>query len=206
RPSIWGTGTEDYFCNAWGLEKCSFPYFGVPFLEGDWGDVGARVCAYRWHIVDPVRFTKSLRVEIEHYGWISADETESGKVEGHVERQDDMATVAFWYQIGQPKRFAKLPPVAERMFPNLDVTIEGKDLLPTVRHVGGSVTLQKGEKWTGDGQLFYVPTGEGSTENQAGTAAATQPGAAGLHLEFDFNVAKQERRRLMLRLTHSYDY
>jgi hypothetical protein len=37
---------------------------------------------YRWHIADPVRFTKSLRFDIEHTGWISADETESGKIEG----------------------------------------------------------------------------------------------------------------------------
>jgi hypothetical protein len=198
KPSIWGTGTEDYVSCAWGLDKCSFAYFGVPFIDGDWGDVGTRVCAYRWHIADPVRFQKSLRVEIEHWGWISADETASGKVEGFVERQDDLATVAFWYQVGQPKRFATLPNASARAFPNLDSIVDGKTLLPTVRHAGGELTLQKGYEWTGDGQLFYVPAAD----------AAGAAGAASLatFLELDFNVEKPEYRRLMLRLTHSYDY
>jgi hypothetical protein len=195
RASIWGTGTEDYFLNAWGLEKNCLPLFGVPFLDGDWGDVGTRVCAYRWHIPDPVRFTKSLRFEIEHWGWMSADETESGKVEGHVERQDDMATVAFWYQVGQPKRFAKLPSAAERRFPNLDVIVEARQFLGKTKHAGGSTSLQRGYVWTGDGQLFYVP------ENETDSAPTSRP-----HLQFEFNVEKTERRRLMLRLTHSYDY
>ncbi|GMU37646.1 MAG: DUF2961 domain-containing protein [Phycisphaerae bacterium] len=225
RASIWGTGTEDYFLSAWGLEKCSFPYFGVPFLDGDWGDVGTRVCSYRWHIVDPVRFTKSLRVEIEHWGWISADETETGKVEGFVEREDDLATVAFWYQVGQPKRFATLPPASERRFPNLDRIVEGKDLMPTARHSGGTLTLQKGYIWTGEGQLFFVPAeaDRGQTDDRSKGAEAdprrsTAAGdsatgyavagesAAKPFIEFRFKVETKEYRRLMLRLTHSYDY
>ena len=110
KPSIRGTGTEDYFLNAWGLEKGTFPYFGVSILEGEWGHVGQRLSAYRWHLKDPVCFRKSLVLRFEHYGWMSADETTSGKIEGFVEREDDFATVAFWYQKGQPKRFAKMPP------------------------------------------------------------------------------------------------
>ena len=31
KPSIWGTGTEDYFLSAWGLRRTSTPYFGVAF-------------------------------------------------------------------------------------------------------------------------------------------------------------------------------
>lgn len=196
KPSIWGTGTEDYFLSAWGLEKCSFPYFGVPFLDGDWGDVGTRVCSYRWHIADPVRFSRSLRVEIEHWGWISADESASGRVAGHVEREDDMATVAFWYQAGRPKRFTTMPTAAEREFPNLDIIVEGKDVRANVRHSDGEVSIQKGYAWTGDGQLFFVPRE---------TSAASQP-AASNWIEFDFNVEKVEYRRLVLRTTHSYDF
>jgi len=188
RPSTWGTGTEDYLLGAWGLTRCSFPFFGVPYLQGAWGDVGWQICAYRWHIADPVRFQKSLRVEIEHKGWISADETESGKVEGHVEREDDMATVAFWYQVGQPKRFTTLPPAKERAFPNLDLITDGKTLMTGARHAPGELHLQAGYDWTGDGQVFYVPAG------------------AQAWLEFDFNVDREELRRLVLRLTHSYDY
>jgi hypothetical protein len=201
KPSIWGTGTEDYFLSAWGLEKCSFPYFGVPFLEGDWGDVGTRVCAYRWHIADPVRFSKSLRVEIEHRGWISADESASGKREGHVEREDDVATVAFWYQTGQPKRFTTLPTAKEREFPNLDVVIEGKALNAGARHSDGEVSIQNGYAWTGDGQLFFVP-------RESPAESATQRAALSTQhwMEFDFNVEKAEFRRVVLRATQSYDY
>lgn len=212
KPSLWGTGTEDYVLCAWGLDRCSFPYYGVPFLDGDWGDVGTRVCAYRWHLADPVRFNKSLRVEIEHWGWISADESASGKVAGFVERQDDMATVAFWYQVGQPKRFATLPPAAERRFPNLDVIIEGKTLKDGARHAPGELSLQQGALWTGDGQLFFVPGGDGADDGAAkdsGVAPASGAGRAAepaIWLECDFNVEKAEYRRLILRSTHSYDY
>ena len=78
-PSLWGTGTEDYVCNAWGMGVGTFPYFGVPILEGEWGMVGWRTSVYRWHVPDPVRFTKSLRVEIENAGWICEGRTEAGQ-------------------------------------------------------------------------------------------------------------------------------
>ncbi|MCC7293107.1 MAG: DUF2961 domain-containing protein [Phycisphaerales bacterium] len=215
RPSVWGTGTEDFMLSAWGLEKCSFPYFGVPFLDGDWGDVGTRVGAYRWQLADPVRFEKSCRVEIEHWGWLSADETETGKVEGFVEREDDLASVAFWYQVGQPKRFTTLPSAADRVFPNLDVITEGKDVMNSARHSTGEVVLQKGYEWTGEGQLFFMPAEQaganvgGAAPPPAGGVAAVEGGAAaggGVFLEFDFTVAEVEYRRVILRTTHSYDY
>ena len=186
-PTIQGTGTEDYFLMAWGLSEALYPYFGCTYMSTSFDDLGARYCLYRWHVLDPVRFTKSLRFEIEHKGWISADETESGKVEGHVEKEDDMATVAFWYQVGQPKRFARIPPLAQRLFPDLDIVYEGRSLL-AVRHSDGTVELQKGYDWTGEGQIFFKP-------------ASDTP-----FLEVEFNVAKEEYRGLMLKLTHAEDY
>lgn len=188
KPSIVGTGTEDYFLMAWGLNEALFPYFGCTYLSADPEDLGVQYSMYRWHLEDPVRFTKSLRFEIEHTGWITADETESGKVEGHVEREDDMATVAFWYQIGQPKRFTALPPLAERIFPNLDIVIEGKTLKATAKHSTGVLELQKGYDWTGDGQVLFMP-------------ASDQP-----EIEFTFDVAKEEYRGLMLRCTYGDNY
>ncbi len=143
KASVTGTGTEDYFLMAWGLNATQFPYFGCTYMSSDFEDLGVMYNMYRWHIQDPVRFTKSLRFEIEHTGWISADETESGNVEGHVEREDDMSTVAFWYQTSQPKRFSKFPALAQRILPNLDLIIEGKTLQPTLRHSPGVVELQK---------------------------------------------------------------
>jgi hypothetical protein len=188
KPSIQGTGTEDYFLMAWGMSLGLYPYFGCVHWSPEGEIPGTEYCMYRWHIADPVRFEKSLRFDIEHTGWISADETESGKIEGHVEREDDIATVAFWYQQGQPKRFTTLPPLAERRFPNLDVIVEGKTLLGASRKSRGTAELQKGFDWTGEGQVFFRPT-------------ADKPA-----LEIDFNVAKEEYRALVLRMTYADDY
>jgi len=188
-PSIWGTGTEDYFLCAWGFNKSMTPFFGCPYKSMDSEeDLGVKFTMYRWHINDPVRFNESLKFKIEHNGWISADETETGKVDGHVEREDDMATVAFWYQIGQPKRFTSLPPYPERILPNLDIVFEGKGMMKTLRHSPGEVALQRGYDWTGDGQILFKPSGSKAW------------------LESDIYIDKEESRGLIIRMTHSYDY
>lgn len=188
KPTIQGTGTEDYFLMAWGLNPALFPYYGCTYMSMDFEGLGTEYSLYRWHIPDAVRFTKSLRFTIEHTGWITGDETESGKTEGHVEREDDIATVAFWYQLGQPRRFTKIPPLAERRLPNLDIVIGGNGLIASARHSPGVLEAQKGFDWTGEGQLLFMP-------------ASDQP-----VLEVDFNVGKEEYRGLLLRMTHAEDY
>ncbi|HVN56750.1 MAG TPA: glycoside hydrolase family 172 protein [Bacteroidales bacterium] len=188
-PSVWGTGTEDYFLSAWGLNKCIFPYFGCTYKSADSEeDLGVKFTLYRWHLNDPVRFTKSLEFRIEHKGWMSADETQTCKVDGHVEREDDMATVAFWYQEGTAVPFATLPAYTNRKFPDLDMTTEGKDLMKGLRHSPGEITLQAGYGWTGAGQIFFTPSGDKAW------------------LEAEFNLDREERRGIVLRLTKSYDY
>jgi hypothetical protein len=188
KPTIQGTGTEDYFLMAWGLNEGLYPYFGCTYMSTDFENLGTEYCLYRWHIADPVRFTKSLRFEIEHTGWITGDETTTGKTEGHVEREDDIATVAFWYQVGQPKRFTTLPPLAKRLLPNLDVIIEGKTLLPTAKHSPGALELQKGYDWTGDGQLLFMPADDMPV------------------LEVEFGVEKESYRGLILRFSYGPEY
>jgi len=188
--SIQGTGTEDYFLSAWGLQKNSMPYSGTTLLDGGWGHLGQRTTAYRWHVLDPIRFAKSLRVCFEHKGWVPGDEKPDGKVHGHTERFDDFASVAFWYQQGQPKRFTKLPPAKERVPPDLDVTIEGKTLLEQSKLGLAKAELQNGPDWTGDGQVFVRSDADGAV------------------LEFPFAVpaAATGPRELIVRLTESYDY
>src|SRR5262245_3271384 len=66
-PAIEGTGTEDYFNDAWGLHVSEGLYSGVPVAQGT--GLGSRMTAYRWHLLDPVPFTRSLRFEMEHRGW-----------------------------------------------------------------------------------------------------------------------------------------
>jgi hypothetical protein len=110
-PSLQGTGSEDYFNDAWGFRVRTTAWFGQPRWQGDSpGDSG--VC-YRWHLPDPVHFTKSLMVAIEHKG--NLDDDTAGFF---LERPDFFSSVAYWYQTGQPKTtFAPLPSWHERQVP-----------------------------------------------------------------------------------------
>ncbi len=66
-PRIQGTGTEDYFNDAWSFRMARAPYTGSRSRRGrGWARAWARTAGIS---IDPVPFTKSLRVEIEHNGW-----------------------------------------------------------------------------------------------------------------------------------------
>lgn len=70
KPALSGTGSEDYFCGAWDFGHAfQTPYFGVTFYDNpDKGGEkrGIQNTVYRWHIEDPVPFTKSLLFTLEH--------------------------------------------------------------------------------------------------------------------------------------------
>lgn len=70
KPRISGTGSEDYFCGAWDFGRAFWtPFFGVPYYDNDskGGEKrGILNTCYRWHIQDPVPFTKSLLFTLEH--------------------------------------------------------------------------------------------------------------------------------------------
>lgn len=121
-PSVWGTGTEDYFLCAWGLEKTLTPYFGVPYFD-QWGIVGGHTSAYRWHVNDPILFNDSIRVEFETFGWISPDENWDYRAMSWNPREDDYASVAFWYQTGTPTFSARAPHAHHRRLPSLERAI-----------------------------------------------------------------------------------
>lgn len=97
KVSFAGTGTEDYFCDAWGFRIFSDLYHGVPALEGR--EVGDRLSAYRFHIVDPIPFRKSFKFEIEHWPWISPWPNTG---------RDYYSSVGFWYQKSIHKRWPDL--------------------------------------------------------------------------------------------------
>jgi hypothetical protein len=117
-PTINGTGTEDYFNGAYdfdtqkkdkeGVETSAYtefsgPYTGLPqVIRGDGHyDIAQRFGLYRWHIMDPIRFDKDLKVTIQDLGWHN-----DGR---YMPLQDDIASVVFWYQ-GEPHApFPKLP-------------------------------------------------------------------------------------------------
>jgi hypothetical protein len=110
-PTICGTGTEDYFCGSYNFENretkkyqvFTTPYSGLPqvIIPDGVYDSQQRFGLYRWHIVDPVRFRKNLRVTIQALGWRSGGR--------YLPLQDDISSTAFWYQTEPHAAFPQLP-------------------------------------------------------------------------------------------------
>ncbi len=187
RASIWGTGTEDYFLSAWGLQTTSTPYFGTPCFD-QWGIVGGHTSAYRWHIQDPIVFQRGIRVTIEHYGWIAPDENPDYKSDSWNERQDDYASVAFWYQAGKPTFAARAPDAAERRLPDLDQAVYAASFTDAAHHGDGAALVQQLFTYP-QGQLFYKPAAPDNA-----------------WVEIPFTVSEKAPRRLLLHMTRSYDF
>jgi hypothetical protein len=117
-PTICGTGTEDYFCgsydfdtqskNASGVTESHYTTFTTPYSglaqvirpDGHYTSQ-ERFGLYRWHITDPIRFQKNLRVTIQALGW-----REGGR---YLPLQDDISSTVFWYQSEPHAPFPKLP-------------------------------------------------------------------------------------------------
>ncbi len=99
-PQINGTGSEDYYTGSWDFQHpFSYPYAGAPMVGVE--RAGSRSMAYRFHIEDPIPFTKSIKVTIEH---------------GHANhRSDNFYTVAYWYQTEPHAAFPPLPAVGDRI-------------------------------------------------------------------------------------------
>ena len=111
-PTICGTGTEDYFCGSYnfdvgkdngGYREFTTPYAGLPQVIRPDGlyQSQQRFGLYRWHIMDPVRFEQDLKVTIQALGWHSGGR--------YLPNQDDIASVAFWYQTLPTAPFPQLP-------------------------------------------------------------------------------------------------
>jgi hypothetical protein len=63
-PSLFGTGSEDYFNYSWSAPDIFFfPYCGQPRNDGP-GNRGF-VTNFRWHILDPIPFVKNIRFFME---------------------------------------------------------------------------------------------------------------------------------------------
>ena len=110
-PTICGTGTEDYFCGSYNFEnketkqyqEFTTPYAGLNQVIRPDGVYRSqqRFGMYRWHITDPIRFQQDLRVTIQALGWRSGHR--------YLPLQDDIASVAFWYQTLPTAPFPLLP-------------------------------------------------------------------------------------------------
>lgn len=130
-PTICGTGTEDYFGGSYNFEtdidppfnvlskggqstgrvdatrrgyrEFATPYTGMPQVLRPDGlyQSHQRFGLYRWHVTDPVRFREDLRVTIQALGWRHDRR--------YLPLQDDISSVAFWYQTLPTAPFPALP-------------------------------------------------------------------------------------------------
>ncbi len=167
-PRLRGTGTEDYFNDAWGFREFCTPHYGVPLYEGVLA--GDRVTAYRWHIEDPVTFETALRFEMEHKGSVFDDQAPVTSMElgGFLDRGDWYSSVAFWYQ--QPAvGFAEPLPPADKRIPPYKI-IRATEMV-----------------FTADPPLLILPQGP---------LVLYAPGQEQSSIEFQFNVAEDGRYRL----------
>ena len=159
-PRIEGTGSEDYFNDAWGLRVSSGPWTGIPVAEGE--GVGARLTGYRWHVPDPVPFSKSLRVEIEHAGWTyNADGTARS---GFEERPDHFSSVAFWYQKGVNEALPEPAYGSARLPLGNAEQIEVENSIADVTAAKGRASVQKEVFWSKD-LLFFKADAKGARMN-----------------------------------------
>ena len=99
-PTLHGTGSEDYFNDAWGMRESQSLFYGCSIQEEDF-TTGSKASVYRYHIPDPIPFRKSIEVSIEH---------------GHDnDRMDYLSSVAYWYQQEPHQPFEEMPDVEQRL-------------------------------------------------------------------------------------------
>ncbi len=153
-PSLVGTGTEDYFTDAWNLRLFSNPNAGVTICEPKGMD--CRMTLYRWHLRPPVIFHKSLKVEIERRSFIETTDPQTGarREFDFKFRPDYFSSVAFWYQKGVARPFCKLPLLAERLNP--ETWIEVKEMAGTLSCSSGLKPVKRSNRTCHGKTMFYV--------------------------------------------------
>jgi hypothetical protein len=108
-PTICGTGTEDYFCGSYNFDRegkyteFTSPYSGLCQVIRPDGAYQSqqRFGLYRWHIMDPVRFDKDLKVTIQDLGWRQGSR--------YLAQKSDIASVCYWYQSEPHAKFPSVP-------------------------------------------------------------------------------------------------
>jgi hypothetical protein len=181
-PSLRGTGTEDYFCDGWGFREQDGPFYGTPLWEGL--KAGDRCTAYRFHLTDPIVFTKSLLAEIEHKG---SQRFPQGKGTGYIERDDLMSSVALWYQSEPHKPWPALPPGPTRLPFTETKLVVGWQATNQTNRSKGAIETPNLRKATGNKFLLFQPTED-------------KP-----WLEFRFTTEKEQIVQLVANLIHQPD-
>lgn len=96
-PDLHGTGSEDYLNQAWGMQDNAYLRNGSSLYEHN---TGGYQTSYIFHVENPVRFQREIKVTIEH---------------GHANHlANEMSSVGYWYA-ASPTKVARPPAVKKRM-------------------------------------------------------------------------------------------
>jgi hypothetical protein len=96
-PDLHGTGSEDYLNQAWGMQPNAFLRNGSSLHESH---TRGYQTSYVFHLENPVRFQREIKVTIEH---------------GHANHlANEMSSTAYWYA-DRPTAAVAPPPVEKRM-------------------------------------------------------------------------------------------
>lgn len=113
-PTINGTGTEDYFLGSYGFTVNNKPVvYTTPFvgvnqiLQPDSLHKYQRFSMYRWHVMDPVRFEKDLKITMQDLGWKPRNGPKAPFI--FLQQKSDISSVAYWYQTEPHNPFPALP-------------------------------------------------------------------------------------------------
>ncbi len=162
QPSVYGTGTEDYFTSGWYFSQGEFaaPYHGLILKDDSLG----RIAAYRFHIQDAIPFKKSIRFTIEH-----------GHANGEIA---DYSSTAYWYQKEPHKRFAEILAAGSRIPLRVAVpngAIEAESLTPRKTDLACRVEdmAEFGAEWSDSRQLRII--GQSVGDSFAFDVPATEP-------------------------------
>ena len=140
-PSHFGTGSEDFFGDAWGIRTLQETFYACSFIEHNRDH--AWTCCYRWMVPDDVPFHKQFRATIENY----PENIWGAKA---VSWDEDYVSVAYWYQMPGGADFFEPVPVTKRRpwgkVPRPPV-VEAEDAL--------SAELARGAKLIDDEALDY---------------------------------------------------
>jgi hypothetical protein len=143
-PSVYGTGTEDYFTSGWYFKDGEFaaPFHGLLIKD----EKLARIAAYRHHIPDPIPFKKSIKFTIEH--------------SHNNEEICDYSSTAYWYQKEPHQPFTPILKSSLRI-PLREVVpnglVDAENLTPTNSTINHTVMdmTDYGTEWSNFKQLKF---------------------------------------------------
>jgi len=115
-PTMADNGTEDYFGGAWGFVKnpisdsneqeFSSPFLGMPLAFNKDPQGPRKFSLYRWHVIDSIGFSRDIKVTIQALGWWPNHRFQP--------LTDDIASVAYWYQLEPHQPFSDFPTLRDR--------------------------------------------------------------------------------------------